>query len=147
MPVYPSLARWLVLGVALGCISCSGSGSDGLHPVTGKVLHKGQPAKGVVVAFHPKGADPVTAVRPIGVANEAGVFTLTTGTKDGAAPGEYVVTLVWPEDVVPKGKKGFSTAAPESQDRLQGAYANVATSTIKITVKEGPNQLGPFDLT
>lgn len=146
MPIRPQLFRGLVLAVALGCVACSGSDSGGLHPVAGKVFYKGQPAKGVVVTFHLKGADPVKAVRPVGMTREDGTFTLATGAKEGAAAGEYVATFIWPEDVAPKAKKAFSLDGPESQDRLQGAYANAATSTFKVEIKEGANQLSPFPL-
>jgi hypothetical protein len=146
MPIRPALPRWLVLATALGCASCSGSDSGGLHPVTGKVLHNDKPARGVVVTFHLKGADPVKAIRPVGMSGEDGTFTLATGPREGAAPGEYVATFIWPENVAPKAKKAFSLDGPESQDRLRGAYANPATSTFKVEIKEGANQLPPFSL-
>jgi hypothetical protein len=137
------LWRWLLLVPAVGCLACSGGG--GLHPVQGKVLKGNQPAKGVVVTFHPAGADPITAIRPVGVTNEEGEFTLTTGDKPGAAAGEYTVTMIWPEEV--KKSKGISTEPPDSRDRLQGAYADATKSRFKkVEVKSGLNQLEPFQL-
>jgi hypothetical protein len=132
----------LVLLPALCCLSCSGS--SGLNPVQGKVLYKDQPLGGAVVTFHPKGADQVTAVPSVGRTKEDGTFTLTTGTKEGAPTGEYVVTIICPEE--PKGKQGFSTEAPDTPDRFQGAYANMATSKFKVEIKSGPNALEPFPL-
>jgi hypothetical protein len=126
----------------LCCFACSGGKTP--NPVQGKVLYKDQPAKGVVVTFHPKGADPVTARRPIGLTKEDGTFTLTTDQKEGAPAGEYVVTIIWPEEVAPKSK--FSTEGPDTRDRLKGAYADPASSTLKIEIKKGPNQLEPFRL-
>jgi hypothetical protein len=139
-PAWPLPALTALL--LAGC----GGGGPALHPVQGKVLLNGQPLKGALVTFHPKGADAVTAVRPVGMTGEDGTFTLTTGAKDGAPAGEYVVTFICPEEVVPKGKPAISTGPPESRDRLQGAYANAATSTFKVEVKAGPNQLEPFPL-
>ena len=134
----------LVLVVSFCCMSCSSS-SSGLSPVQGKVLYKDEPIKGATVTFHPKGATDINTIRPIGVTKEDGTFAVTTGADEGAPPGDYVVTLICSEEVVPKGgKQAISTAPPERRDRFQGAYSNLASSTIKVTVKKGPNQLEPF---
>jgi hypothetical protein len=138
--------RYLALLPALACLACSGN-SDGLCSVRGKVLYKGNAAPGVLVTFHPKGGDKVTTVRPTGTAGEDGTFTLTTGTKDGAPAGDYVITFVWPEEVKAKNQKGpISLAPPESRDRLKGAYAHQAQSKFKAQIKAGSNQLDPFEL-
>jgi hypothetical protein len=136
--------RWLAVLLTPCCLACSGGG--GLNPVQGKVLYKNQPLKGAVVTFHPKGANEVTALRPIGLTQEDGSFTLTTGPKEGAPAGDYVVTLICPEEVAPKGKKVISTEGPDSRDRFQGAYANPATSALKVAIRKGANQLEPFHL-
>jgi len=134
-----------VVPVALTGISCGGGGSK-LYSVQGKVLQKGEPAKGAVVVFHPKGGDSLTTVRPTGVVDESGTFTLSTAKPaDGAAAGEYVVTIVWPEE--PKSTKSFSTEPPpEPPDRLKGRYADRAKSKFSAEVKPGKNQLQPFEL-
>jgi hypothetical protein len=140
----PSGWRWLALLPALGCVGCSGQAA--LHPVRGQVLQNERPAKGVVVTFHRQGDDPIRAVRPVGLTGPDGTFTLTTGDKEGAPAGEYRVTLIWPEEVAPKGKKGFSTEPPDSRDRLNGAYANADSSVLKVTIGPGENRLEPFRL-
>jgi hypothetical protein len=127
---------------ALCCLACSG---PKLNPVQGKVLYRNRPLKGAVVTFHPKGANDVTAVRPVGLTGEDGTFTLTTGTKKGAPAGEYVVTILCSEEVRPKDKT-ISTEPPDTRDMLGGAYANRDRSKITVTVKDGDNQLDPFDL-
>jgi hypothetical protein len=133
--------RWLVPLAALCCLSCS-RGPE-LNPVQGKVLYKNQPLGGVVVTFHPKGANDVTTIRPIGRTSDDGTFTLMTGQKEGASAGEYTVTLICPEELP---KKGISTAPPESQDKFKGAYADPGKSTLKVEIKKGPNTLEPFSL-
>jgi hypothetical protein len=134
---------WPVLLAALCCLSCSRGAK--LNEVRGKVLYKDQPLAGALVTFHPKEGNEVTAVRPTGFTAEDGTFTLTSGQKSGAAAGEYVVTIICSE--LPKdAKKGMSTIGIDSQDRLQGAYANRAASKITVEIKEGPNELAPFDL-
>jgi hypothetical protein len=141
----PLRLRWLGLALALGCLACSKGGSD-LPPVQGKVLYKDQPAAGALVTFHPRGDAKPTTERPVGTVQKDGTFTLTTGPKDGAPPGEYTVTFIWPEEVAAKGKKQFSTSPPDSRDKLNGAYADPARSTFKVTINSGTNQLEPFRL-
>ena len=99
----------------------------------------------MLVTFHPSGGDKVTAIRPTGLTGEDGTFTLTTGPKEGAPAGSYSVTFIWEEEVRKQGKGKFSTAPPETRDRLQRAYANPEQGR-KVQIKEGPNQLDPFDL-
>src|SRR5262245_29900761 len=88
---------WLPLLAALLCAACSG-GSGGLHPVKGQVLHQGKPARGAVVVFRPKGDDRLTTVPATGQAGDDGTFTLFTQAREGAAAGEYLVTVTWPEE-------------------------------------------------
>jgi hypothetical protein len=110
------------------------------------VLHRNQPLAGALVTFHPKQANDITVIAPTGLTREDGTFTVATGQKEGALAGEYTVTIICPEEMTPKGKRGFTTEAPDSQDRFHGAYANQATSTLKVEIKQGANQLEPFHL-
>jgi hypothetical protein len=83
----------------------------------------------------------------VGRTQEDGTFTLTTGTQEGAPAGAYRVTIIWPQPVAPQaGKAAMSTARPDTEDRLQGAYANPAQSKFKVEIKPGANQLEPFCL-
>jgi hypothetical protein len=124
-------------------MSCGG----GLNPVEGKVLYNGEPAVGAVVIFHPKEDDSITTLRPSGVVGEDGTFTLsTTKPGDGAATGEYLVTIVWPEQAKP-GKPSFSMEPPpEPPDRLNGRYADRAKSGLSAVVKPGKNRLPTFEI-
>jgi hypothetical protein len=125
-------------------LSCSDSSST-LHPVQGKVLLNGAPLAGALVTLHPKDGADIRTIPSTGLSKEDGTFTILTGDKPGAPAGSYVVTIICTE--VLKGKEGvISTAPPETQDRLKGAYADKAKSNITVEVKKGPNQLEPFDL-
>ena len=134
--------------VYLGLLGCSGG--EKLNTVSGKVFFRDQPLAGALVTFHPKAAmNDVKVERPTGLTKEDGTFTITTGQKEGAAPGEYVVTIICSE--VPKAdgsKKGksFGTGDIDTVDRLQGAYANMAASKIVVVIKAGNNELEPFNL-
>jgi hypothetical protein len=138
--------RWLVLLPALACLACS-NGDTALNPVKGKVLYKGQAAAGVLVAFHPSEGNKVTSIPSTGKTGEDGTFTLSTGPKEGAPAGSYVVTFTWPEEAKAKTQKGkISLDPPSLRDRLQGAYASQAQSKFKVQIKTGDNQLKDFDL-
>jgi hypothetical protein len=136
-----------VLGLAallsLGGLSCSDS--PPLHPVEGKVLYKNEPLSGALVALHPKGGADIKAIPSTGLTGADGTFKITTGDKSGAPAGEYVVTIICSETVDAKPGK-ISTGPPETRDRLNGAYADKAKSTITVEVKKGDNQLEPFNL-
>jgi hypothetical protein len=138
-----SAARWLVLAGAIFATSCGGRRAT----VEGQVFCDGKPAIGAVVFFSPKGADDLTARRASGVVGPDGTFTLSTAKPgDGVAPGEYIVTIVWPEEV----KTNKLTMSPEEQapaDRLQGRYADRSRSTLHATVKPGKNKLQAFEIT
>ncbi|HJZ90642.1 MAG TPA: hypothetical protein VKE40_07185 [Gemmataceae bacterium] len=135
---------WLIVPLSLGGLSCSKS-SESLNPVEGKVLFNKQPLSGALVTLHPKGKTDMTTIPSVGLTREDGTFTVTTGEKTGAPAGEYVVTIICSEEV--KSKPGvISTGPVETQDRLQGAYADWATSKITVEIKKGANQLEPFDL-
>jgi len=144
VPRYPRLWSWLVLLPALFCLSCSRGG--GLNPVHGKVLYKNQPLQGALVTLHPRGVNDITTVRPVGLTKEDGTFTVTTGQKEGAPAGEYVVTFICSEKVAPKDKKTISTEPQQTRDRFQGTYANRETSKFRVEIKTGVNQLEPFNL-
>jgi len=128
----------------LACAACA----DGFNRVTGKVTYKGEPVKGAVVVLVPAGAG-AQSQRPSGTTGEDGSYSLTTGKLQGAAAGEYQVTITWNEFVPKKGKRlkvSMDGDDEEIRDRLKGRYANPAASGLKATIKNGSNTLPPFDL-
>jgi hypothetical protein len=120
----------LVTAGGLGLLLCScGSGRAAVYPVHGQVLVDGKPAAGAQVIFHPTGDAVEGRVKAVGQVDEEGVFSLTSHSAgDGAAPGEYVITLQWPS---PR-KQPFEKAGP---DRLNGRYNNATTSQFRFTVE------------
>jgi hypothetical protein len=142
MRACPSWSRLCVLMLPLGCISCS---SERLHPVHGTVLYKNAPMEGVIVTFHPQRADANT-VLPVGTTKEDGTFTLMTGDSEGAPAGEYVVTAICLQQGEEKRTKTTRPRRFTPEDRFKGAFAKEATSKIKIEIKNGKNELEPFNL-
>ena len=153
--------RWLsaMAGGALALAGCGDSG--GLAPVYGKVLYRGEPAKGATVYFHREGgAAPRGAPIPTGVVAEDGDFALSCdGVGSGAPPGRYVVLIEWNGGPAPpppkraKAKRARAIAPPRTalvyrpgNDRLRGRYLNIDRPVLHAEVRPGTNTIPPFEL-
>jgi hypothetical protein len=137
---------WALSAGALLSASCGGPGGPKAYPVQGRVFHKGQPAAGARVVFHPKSTVDPQAPRPYGTVRPDGSFNLTTYKPDDGAPaGDYHVTVIWPNA---SGRKKSGGAVPDlaNNDRLKGEYSSPARSPFQARVVEGKNELEAFDL-
>ncbi len=128
-------------GLALGVASCRRHEQRPVYPVTGKVLFRGQPAEGAQVTLFPVDDKDPKRPRPGGQVRRDGSFRLSTYLSyDGAPPGRYAVVIVYRS---PEKKEDDENRGP---DLLQGRYADPKTTPLKVEVKEGPNNLEPFNL-
>jgi hypothetical protein len=151
-PPLPSRRTWLPL--ALAALALSGSSCNrgpACYPVRGRVLVDGRPAEGARVIFVPADAHDPLAPRPSGITAADGSFALRTydpasqTTRDGAPPGTYVATVLWPPESAREQAAPDHKEAPP--DQLRGRYADPANSSLRgLEVKEGPNELPPFTL-
>jgi hypothetical protein len=123
--------------LALVLVGC-GDARKPVFPVRGKMLFRGNPAVGALVVFNPVGESDPKAVKPQGLVESDGSFEVSTyGEKDGATPGEYIVTFVWMiEDA--KTKSDWSPLPP--------SWMQPEQSNLRVTIKDGPNELQPFQL-
>lgn len=142
----PVRGRFVAFGcflIVAGFCGLACNKTEGLNPVQGKVRYQGKPLAGALVSFHPSGGmrDPST-----GMTKEDGTFSLVTGEINGAVAGKYTVTIMCqvPTKAQPTGTS-FG-GMPETEDMLKGAYSNKSSSKITVDVKDGPNQLEPFEL-
>lgn len=134
---------WVAASVAAAALGlgsgCGGPAGDGLtkYPVRGTVLVAGQPAPGLIVTLHNQdAAAPGNAARPVGVADDAGQFLLSTNAdRDGAVAGDYVATFFWPSD-----------NTPAAFDRLGGKFTDPAKSQFRARVEPRETELPPFRL-
>jgi hypothetical protein len=135
----------LATAIAASAFLCSSCGqSNGLYPVYGKVLYKGEPAVGATVTFVPKGQrDVLHEQTPQGVVEEDGSFTLAGPLGQGAVPGEYVVLVEWKEGA---GKKRGRAPALTAPDLLKKKYLNPAKPLLTSTVEPKSNVLAPFEV-
>ncbi len=130
------LALFAALLLSVG--ACGGPSNQGnrkpVHPVHGQLLVGGKPASGALVFFVPvnEPAEP-TDPRPRATVSSDGSFDVSMyADKDGAPVGEYSVIVMW------EGEGGY--------DKLKGQYSDPAKSKLRVTVKEGKNDLPPFQL-
>jgi hypothetical protein len=112
-----------------------------LHPVRGQVLFKDQPTEGATLVLLPAGDENAQYRGPTPYATVAAdgsfeVYTDPHGT--GAPAGEYGVMITW---FTPRDDNNFNP-----KNRLPMKYANQEKPLLKVTVKEGKNDLEPFRL-
>lgn len=140
-----TVATAVLLAVTVLIPACSPPLPDTpkVEGVSGTVLVKDKPAVGAVVTFHPTDAAGQNKPRPRGVVQADGTFKLTSySTGDGAAAGEYAVTLQWPEPIDPDQE----ARGVEAKDRLNNRYRNPDRPYKRVTVRAGNNELEPFNL-
>ncbi|MCZ2343298.1 MAG: hypothetical protein LC104_16115 [Bacteroidales bacterium] len=107
------------------------------QPVSGVIQVNGKPTKDLLISYHPQTATPRNAIAATGRSDEEGRYTLSSFLpNDGAPPGEYTITVVWPTSFQQIGGQDFPVG-----DRLGGVYANKANATWKATIREGESQL------
>jgi hypothetical protein len=111
-----------------------------VHPVTGAIQFRGQPAAGAFVSLHPKSA--VAGVpNPRATVAKDGSFVFTTyDGNDGAPEGDYVLTVQWYRPV----RQGNDLVG--GPNVLPAKYASVRTSDVQIKVAAGENRLKPIHL-
>jgi hypothetical protein len=152
--------RVIVLASSIGSLAAAGCGNpEGLFPVSGKVLYRGEPAAGAVVYFHSEGGPAVSRdLIPIGITEDDGTFAISCdGVGNGCPPGRYAVLVEWkgkPEAPVaqPKPARGKGRAIRLNRvtrngvDRLQGRYFDIAKPLLHAEVLPRTNDLPPFEL-
>jgi hypothetical protein len=115
-----------------------------VYPVSGKLLVGGRPAERAEVSLHPLvpfSQPEARSTLPYGLVRGDGSFTIGTyTTDDGAPPGEYALTAVWPKVTLDGGEESLGP------DRLGKAFSDPKKPITKITVSEGANVIPPIDL-
>lgn len=140
--------RLLLLGTILlvGCNSNNkpDTGPIVFHPTSGRVTYDGQPAAGVEIVLLPVDAPGVPDIprNPIATSGADGRYTIgTLSEADGAAEGNYIMVLSWPD---PNHEAGDEEEGV-NPDRLLGWY-DPAHSDFKVLIKPGNNQIPTLEL-
>lgn len=132
--------RLLRLALPLVIVALSGCGQKKLSkketfPVKGRLVLGGEPVRFALIHFIP--TDPAKGIEADGKTDQDGVFTLRTYSNedpDGAAPGEYRITLeeydsvrvgsvpsgTTPTKIPPMARKPGTTVEVKSEDNDLG---------------------------
>jgi len=137
----------LVGMMVLGC----GKAAPNTTPIAGTLkTTAGAPCSGALVVFHPQEKERLNDPKPLAIVDAAGNFTVRTFTEDdGAVPGEYAVTVVWPA-AAKEAKLSLSDEGNEvssGPDRLKGAYGNPREAKFQVTIQSGNNPPLEFKVT
>ena len=110
-------------------------GCSGEARVSGTVTFDNQPLNTGVVSFHPVGTGPVA----LGKIDDSGRYTAVVGSGAGLPPGDYVVTVVANEPLIPPKDPRM---APSPGKRITPEkYATKEKSDLKYTVTSGSNTI------
>ena len=138
-PLSQSRLLVLVLGLMAGC----NQPGEMLVPVVGRVLVDGKPASGAAIVFHP--VDSTHGTHPLAPGDANGEFQLTTiRSGDGAAPGDYRVTLTW--YVSPPRKKGVEGEESPVRNLIPEKYARRETTPFTTTIRTDGNDPLRFEI-
>jgi hypothetical protein len=132
------LRRAILVSVCFFLIAC-GEPTVKVYPVRGEVYFNGQPESGATIHFHPvdKGEYPPAYA----TVDDDGSYSLTTlKSDDGAAAGDYISTVNWPEE------RQVDSETILGKDRLGGLYGKPDVSKLTATVSPGENEIERFDL-
>ena len=131
---YVLLRRVLLVSISL-VAGCSGSAVKTV-PAKGTIkTAQGEACANALIVFHPLEKSRLNDPKPVATADASGGFVLRTfAMDDGAVPGEYGVTVVWPGD---QGEKTLSLSGEGNSagpDRLRGKYGNPKQPLLKVTI-------------
>jgi hypothetical protein len=123
--------------LAILCASLPGCGSN-LASVSGAIKLDGKPLAGSeslrgTVQFSPADGHGTTAV---GYVDENGLYSLSSGSREGVLPGKYLVSVSATEIIPPK----IPGEAPSGRLVTPQGYANAKESGLTADVARGSNR-------
>ena len=147
------MSRFLMLGALALMAGCSTSASDKwtkdrpkTFPAEGVVTYKGQGVEGASVTFAPTDRKGTAAYA---ITDAEGKFVLNTfGDKDGAAAGEYTVTITKKQTDTTQNPKDPNGPPLKSVEKslIPARYASSGTSKLTASVKDGGENKFTFEL-
>ncbi len=121
-------AAFLPCLLLICCLGCGKQDAE-LVPVTGTLTIKGQPAGGIMLRFMPDAVENNDGPSSSAITDENGQFTLKCDDgRDGAVPGNHVVTFVDMEEDRPA--QGETSTKPPRIDSILTTAAGGKRLTI-----------------
>ena len=139
--------RFISLAVPLLLLTLAGCSPSDPIPVATKGIVKnkaGRPCNGALVVFHPTEKERLNDAKPVATTDPDGRFVLSTfAENDGALPGEYAITIVWPSQDSKSSKLSLSSqGGAGGVDQLKGKYGNPSKPLLKATISsQGPKDI------
>jgi len=136
-------SHFSLLAAALAVIVSTGCGSDAPKsvPVTGKVTYNGQPVTSGTVMLVPQDS----GYGATGQIQPDGTFVLTSFKQgDGAAPGNYTVTIqVFPDEEASGAELGLPGAefGQGKKPPIPLSYMDPATTKLRALINDGETEL------
>lgn len=143
MPRWRTIVALAILGSLAGTLPGCGSKQEKVVPVGGAVSVNGKPLASGVIMFNPdRSKGNMSQAAPIGKI-EDGNYELTTGDRDGAPLGWYLVTI---SAGMPKPSEMKPGMAPVlNVATFHTKYTNAGTTDLSVEVVESPAP-GTYDL-
>lgn len=140
------IRKMTALALLVGLAAAIGCGGGGMKSVEGTVTLDGKAVEGATVSFLPENGK---GESPSGFTDSSGRFSLKTGGKTGAPPGNYKVTVT-KTAALQGGAEGMKPGSPEYQkmmekgmakgpagapkSELPDVYSNASKTPLKATV-------------
>ena len=150
--------QWFgIVAIALVCVSCTKAPDrPKVTKVSGQVFVENKPAKGALITLVPMQAPEEVAKSwkfgyPRATVGADGKFQVSTyELGDGAPPGEYRLTIIWPVMEMVEGPDGELVEGEKPvfppQNRINTKYSEPGQTPLNIKVEEKPLEIPKYEL-
>ncbi|MGV3608384.1 MAG: hypothetical protein ACO1RA_18410 [Planctomycetaceae bacterium] len=147
---------WIIV-LTLVCASCNKAPDrPKVTQVSGQVFVENKPAKGALITLVPMQAPEDVAKSwkfgyPRATVGADGKFQVSTyELGDGAPPGEYRLTIIWPVMEMVEGPDGELVEGEKPvfppQNRINTKYSEPGQTPLNIKVEEKPLEIPKYEL-
>jgi hypothetical protein len=131
----------LLTALAAGCDRPAEPHRVAVFKTKGAISYLGQAVPGAFVVLHPRASSDAAVPTPTAHVKPDGTFEVSTyDAGDGAAAGEYTVTVEWRQLLQQQGE------FVPGPNVLPAKYGHPTTSDLVVRIAEGQNDLPPITL-
>lgn len=134
----------MISAISIFVFGCGDGGKPKTYAVKGKVTYRSQPCSGALVVFHPADKGRENDPKPVATVKDDGTYSLSTfDENDGAAMGDYNVTIVW-NVKAKESKLSLGSEGSGGADKLGGRFGDPRNPKLKASVKKDTNNTFDF---